>query len=160
VFFRIWLFNAGILASNAARQLLLIGVSQIILYCVKRSTDVRKQESDRGFFLTVSKGGESAFFITVSLEISWLFKVELKQTYCSYLSHKKFRMVFNHFCYYFSGQYCCWTETKTLLTICLFIYKFPYPSTFILLPQPYRCFGVPEKEHEWKRSIAANKAQF
>jgi len=24
---------------------------------------------------------------------------------------------------------------------------------------PYCCFGVPEKKHEWKRSIAANKAQ-
>jgi len=37
---------------------------------------------------------------------------------------------------------------------------FLFPSPFLLLPLPYRYFGVPEKEHEWKRSIAANKAHF
>jgi len=50
VFCRQWLLNAGILASNAARQLLLMAVSQIILYCVK-SKDAGKQESDRGISL-------------------------------------------------------------------------------------------------------------
>jgi len=40
----------------------------------------------------------------------------------------------------------------------LVFYKFPFPSTFVL-PLPFRCFGVPEKKHEWKRSIATNKAQ-
>jgi len=30
----------------------------------------------------------------------------------------------------------------------LVFYKFPFPSTFILLSLPYRCFGVSEKKHE------------
>jgi len=30
----------------------------------------------------------------------------------------------------------------------LVFYKFPFPSTFLLLPLPYRCSGVPENEHE------------
>jgi len=34
-----------------------------------------------------------------------------------------------------------------------------FSLNFILLLLSYCCFGVPEKKHEWKRSIAANKAQ-
>jgi len=47
---------------NAARQLLLLAVSQIILYCVKRSKDTRKQESDRGVSLCSFKRGWRCFF--------------------------------------------------------------------------------------------------
>jgi len=42
------LLNVGILAGNAARQRTLIAVSQIVLYCVKRSKDTGEKESDGG----------------------------------------------------------------------------------------------------------------
>jgi len=62
VFCRLWLLNAGILASNAAWQLLLIAVSQIVLYCVKRSKDAGKQESDTGISLCSFKRGRRCIF--------------------------------------------------------------------------------------------------
>jgi len=54
--------NAGNLASNAARQSLLIAVSQIVLYCVKRSNDAGKQESDTGIALCSFKKGRRCIF--------------------------------------------------------------------------------------------------
>jgi len=53
---------AGILASNAARQVRLIAASPIILYCVERSKDAGKQESERGVSLCSFKKGWRCLF--------------------------------------------------------------------------------------------------
>jgi len=59
---RLSLLSAGTLASNATRQSLLLAVSQIILYCVKRSKDAGKQESDTGISLCSFKRGRRCVF--------------------------------------------------------------------------------------------------
>jgi len=51
----------------------------------------------------------------------------------------KFRMIFYHFCYYFWGHHCWWTETNTIDNN--FFVKFPLSSTVLLLPLPYRTVG-------------------
>jgi len=62
VFCHLQLLNAGILAGNAARQWLLIAVSQIVLYCVKRSKDAREQESVGSIFPCSFKRGRWCLF--------------------------------------------------------------------------------------------------
>jgi len=62
VFCRLWLLNAVILACNAARQLLLIAASQIILYRVKRSKDAGERESDGAFSPSSFKRGRRCLF--------------------------------------------------------------------------------------------------
>jgi len=47
------------------------------------------------------KGSGGAFFITVLWAISWFIKIELKKFTAAIRATKKFRMVFNHFCYNF-----------------------------------------------------------
>ena len=61
-------------------------------------------------------------------------------------------MVFYHFCYYFWGQHCCWTETSILITICLFFYKFPLPSTLLLPPFPTVIPGSLDRSTTLKQS--------
>ena len=67
-------------------------------------------------------------------------------------------MVFNHFCYYFWGQYCCWTETKILVTICLLFISFLFHQLYTASPV-LLLFWRAWKKHKWKRSIATNKGQ-
>jgi len=130
VFCRLRLLNAGILASNAARQCKL----NSSILCEKKQGRRRAGKWRGHFPLALSKGGGGAFFITVLWLISWFGKIELKQIYCSYSPYKKVRMVFNHFCYYVWGQYCCWTETKILVTICLFFLSFDFSQLLYSSP--------------------------
>ena len=124
--------------------------------------EVRSLESrkvTRAFPPALSKGGGGAFFITVLWEISWFIKIVLKQICCSYWRNKKIQNGFQSFLLLFWGQYCCWTETKISATICLFFISFLFPQLLYCFPCPTD-FGVSEKEYEWKRSIATNKAHF
>ena len=59
MFCRLWLLNVGILTRNAAWQLLLIAVSEIVLYCVKRSKDAGKWQGH--FPLLFQKGRRCIF---------------------------------------------------------------------------------------------------
>jgi len=94
VFFPLWLTNAGILESNAARQLLLIAVSQIIIYYVKRSKDAGKQKSERGVSLCSFKTGRRCLF---HYSIAGNFMVHqdrietnlLQLFYCTLISSKR-----------------------------------------------------------------------
>jgi len=107
----------------------------------------------------LSKGSGGTFFITVLWAISWLIKIELKQIYCSFSRNKKIQNGFQSFLLVFLRSILLLNRNKNIGNDLLVFHKFPFPSTFILLPLPYRCFGVPEKKHEWKRSIVANKSQ-
>jgi len=102
----------------------------------------------RAFPPALSKGGGGAFFITVSWLISWFDKIELKQIYCSYSHNKKIRNGFQSFLLLFFRSILLMNRNKNIGNDLLVFYKFPFPSTFLLLPLPYRCSGVPENEHE------------
>jgi len=69
-------------------------------------------------------------------------------------------MVFNHlsFLLSFGRSVLLLNRNKNIGNDLLVFYKLPFPSTFILLSLPF--FDVFEKKHEWKRSIATNKAHF
>jgi len=135
---------------------ILIAVSQIALYCVKISKDAGEQEFNGGIYHCSFKRGRRCLF---HYSIVGNFMVYPRSNWNKLIAAigatRNFGMVFY---YHFWDQYCCWTETNILVTI--FLFKFPFPSTFLLLPIPYCCFGVSKKEHEWKRSIAANKVHF
>ena len=106
------------------------------------------------------KSGRRCLFIAVLWVISRFFKIELKQIYCTYSRTKKIQNDFQSFLLLFLRSILFLNRNKNIVNDFLVFYEFLFPQTFILLPLPYRCFGVPEKEHEWKRNIAANKAQF
>jgi len=96
----------------------------------------------------LSKEGGGTFFITVLLAISWFVKIKLKQIYCSYSRNKKIQNGFQSFLLMFLRSILLLNRNKNIGKDLLVFYKFPFPSTFTLLPQPCRCFGVPEKKHE------------
>jgi len=63
----------------------------------------------------------------------------------------KFRLIFYNFCYHFSGQHVCRTETTLLVTI---FCNFPLPSTFYCSPCPTAapgslCLITTNKYVEW-----------
>jgi len=70
--------------------------------------------------------------------ISWFIKVELKQICCSYWRNKKIQNGFHYFCYYFVVSKLLLNRNKNIGNDLLVLYKFPLPSTFTLLPLPYR----------------------
>jgi len=78
--------------------------------------------------------------------IAWFIKIELKYSLYSFF-------------YYFWGQHSCWTVASIIGNDFFVFYKLPLPSSFLLLPVPYRCSGVPVCIHtEWPCDVAVYKA--
>ena len=107
----------------------------------------------------LSNGFGGAFFITVLWVIHGLSWSNWNKFFVAIRTTRKFRMVVYHFCYYFWGQYCCWTETKILVTICLF-FMFPFPSTFLLLPCPSIVLACLKKNMSEKEALLPTKYIF
>jgi len=82
------------------------------------------------------------FFVTVSLGISWFIKIDLKQIYCSYSGTQKIQNDFLQFVLLFLRSTLLMNRNKHNRQ--RYFYKFPLPSTVLLLPLAYRCSGVPE----------------
>jgi len=160
VFCRLWLLKAGISASNAARQLLLIAVSQIVLYCVKRSKNAGKQESDTDISPVLSKGGGGAFFITVLWVISWFIKIELKQILLQLLAQQENSEWFSIISVIILRSILLLNRNKNIGNDLLVFYKFPFPSTFILLPLPYRFSGCLKRSMSEKEAMLPTKRIF
>ena len=136
MFCRLWLLNAGILASNAAKQLLLIAVSQIVLYCVKRCKDTGKQKSDTGISLCPLKRGRRCIVHHSIVGNIMVYQDRVETNFCSYSRNKKIQNGFQSFLLLFWGQFCCWTETKISVTICLFFISFLFPQLLYCFPWP------------------------
>ena len=147
MFFRLWLLNAGIVASNATRQLLLIAVSQIILYCVKRSKDARKQESDRGISLCSFKRGRRHLFHYSIVGNFMVYQDRIETNLLQLFAQQENSEWFQSFPLAFLRLILLLNRNKNIGKHLLVFYKFPFPRTFILLPLPYRCFSGPEKKH-------------
>jgi len=131
-----------------------------IILCQKKQGRRRAGKWQGHFSSALSKGDGGAFFITVLRVISWFIKIELKQIYCSYLRNKKIQHGCLSFLLLFLRSTLFLNRNKNISNDLLVFCNFPFPSTFLLLSLLYRCFGVPEKKHESKRSIAANTEHF
>jgi len=121
---------------------------------VWKETRTPESRKVRGTFPSaLSKGGGSAFFITVLWVISWFIKIELKQIYCSYSRNRKIQNGFPSFLLLFLRSILLLNRNKNIGNDLLALYKFSFPSTLYCSPCPTVVLAC------LKRSIAANKAQ-
>jgi len=66
-----------------------------------------------------------------------VYQDRLGTVIAAFRAPRKFRMIFYNFCYYFWVQHCWWTETNIIGKGFFVFYKFPLPSTVLLLSLPY-----------------------
>ena len=90
--------------------------------------------------------GRRCLFITVSLVISWFIKIDLKQTYCSYLDTQKIQNDFLQFLLLFLRSTLLIKETNIICNVFfLFLKSFHCPQlhycspTLPLLRRPWIC---------------------
>jgi len=115
----------------------------------------------RGAFPSaLSKGGGGAFFITVLWIISWFIKIELKQIYCSYSRNKKIQNGFQSFLLLFLRSILLLNRNKNIDNDLLVFYKFPFPSTFVLLPCPSVVLACLKRSMSEKEALLPTKRKF
>jgi len=109
---------------------------------------------------SLSRGSGGAFFITVLWAISWFIKIELKQVCCSYLRNKKIQNGFPSFLLLFFRSILLLNGNKNIVNDLFVFYKFPFPSTLILLPCPTVVLACLKRNMSEKEALLPTKGKF
>ena len=86
-----------------------------------------------------------------------VYKIDLKKFIANMRVPRKWRMVFENFCYYFWGQRCWWTKTNILSNEFLFFISLHCPQLFHCPPAPASLSVPPVVAHitrtKWKTKV-------
>ena len=115
----------------------LISMAIVIRECRQRR---QRTDMERGIAPTLSKVGQQGWrwlCITVSLVISWIVKIDLKQIYCSYsrtqeIQNGLYRIIFE-----------AWTKANMIGNDIFVFYMFSLPSSLTDPHVPYCCSSIP-----------------